>query len=1378
MAIAGPVVAGHQFLRWPDGDAFTTFGPNELILIDIGAIEFVTSCPEMAIEDFIWPFADIYVIPSGSGQSGAALSDVTGSKNTAWGASGGGVFVSQILGVTAPSGSLGPGTYAVVFDECQNGIFDGPDFVADPAFRVVIPADLPAPPISLDFKDRARTQAFRLRSMHAFTKALFFVAQLAGKAKAPGASRPSNESLGRMISLAGDAIKKTGLRLVDIKAGALSTILQVFRYHDALAKDPPDPDFDQVTTLGPRPAFPSHDPDPLVRQGIAASAEASIDEALLLALLQSLERYQGAQAEGDGSWGLAQARSALEYAGLLADHADDSALAFAALGTEVAGADVTLDDFTLKWATFLSTVESSGLPAEESVIAANFGIPPTVIDDELEELLGVDFASFSRAAMATAAADVATSTSDFGTGLVTFIGDMAVLVAAIEADPVVLDFFPVADAGGPYDGTVGIPLSLDGSTSSGDIVAFAWDLDGDGDFDDDATATPTYVPDRPRHDLVGLEVITATGDKDVGYAWLTVAAVNRLPEVQASSPGFLFGDIEIGSSRTFSVVPSDPDSDPVTVEWFYAGALVASGVSAILTPLAADAGTALLEAVLDDGKGGLSEVAWPIAVFFPDPDGDGWSSNLDCDETDAAVNPGATDVLNGIDDDCNPSTPDGGLPPEIVVGSAPSGTEGEAATLDATFTHAELATETFTAEVSWGDGQSETVGVTAGAVHLPHTWVEDGSYPVELCIRTGAGARGCVESRAGIANAPPTSALQVDLTLWTPEVVPGTFATTGSQWVVSAERDTVVQVVNGSPTFFISDFELDPADQLSLALSVLSGSGDDDFIGFAFGMSTGDTTNPTSDYLLFSWKRSAQRIAGEIAPRGLRLVRVQGTPTPRNFWSHEGAIQFLQDAATLGDARWNFGVEYAFSFRILPGRLQVFVDGGLEFDVNVDVPPGGVAFYNYSQGGVRYSGVRRGALGGDEGSLLSLDLPFSDPGILDVHTATANWGDGSPLNALDIVESSGAGAVSGKHAYRDNGSYDVEVCVRDDEGAEVCGTLFASVGNVAPVVDAGPDTEAGPVLHLAASFSDAGADDTHTATVDWGDLGPVEPVPVEGGPGGGTLAAPHLYASDGLFDVEVCVTDDDGDQGCDTRQVTMSALNQPPILTLDTPPQADEGSTILYSLSFVDANPSDVHQASVDWGDGTFPEALSPFNDGGSVGFGTGSHIYLDDGLFPIVMEICDPEPACASGNSEATIHNVPPSVLGGIAVDGDLVTLTGTFTDPGILDTHFGMIDWGDGSSSPAVLGPFGSSGATLAGTHTYSASGAYPILVCVSDDDGGEGCVNLEATLSADREAVPIPTLEGLGLMLLALLLVVASLTIQRWSRRRPRHSSRSRS
>ncbi len=57
-------------------------------------------------------------------------------------------------------------------------------------------------------------------------------------------------------------------------------------------------------------------------------------------------------------------------------------------------------------------------------------------------------------------------------------------------------------------------------------------------------------------------------------------------------------------------------------------------------------------------SGGSADSAPPI-----DADGDGYpsvaSGGGDCDDTDAAVNPGAAEVCNGVDDDCNGSVDDG-----------------------------------------------------------------------------------------------------------------------------------------------------------------------------------------------------------------------------------------------------------------------------------------------------------------------------------------------------------------------------------------------------------------------------------------------------------------------------------------------------------------------------------------------------------------------------------------------------------------------------------------------------------------------------------------------------------------------------------------------
>ncbi|MGD8969154.1 MAG: PKD domain-containing protein, partial [Anaerolineae bacterium] len=91
-----------------------------------------------------------------------------------------------------------------------------------------------------------------------------------------------------------------------------------------------------------------------------------------------------------------------------------------------------------------------------------------------------------------------------------------------------------------------------------------------------------------------------------------------------------------------------------------------------------------------------------------------------------------------------------------------------------------------------------------------------------------------------------------------------------------------------------------------------------------------------------------------------------------------------------------------------------------------------------------------------EGDVLTLDpATFNDQGTLDTHTATVDWGDGSPLQAGLVSESpfgppgSSAGAdgtVEASHQYLGSpGDYTVTVCVTDDDGAKTCAALTVTV---------------------------------------------------------------------------------------------------------------------------------------------------------------------------------------------------------------------------------------------------------------------------------------------------------------------------------------------
>lgn len=83
------------------------------------------------------------------------------------------------------------------------------------------------------------------------------------------------------------------------------------------------------------------------------------------------------------------------------------------------------------------------------------------------------------------------------------------------------------------------------------------------------------------------------------------------------------------------------------------------------------------------------------------------------------------------------------------------------------------------------------------------------------------------------------------------------------------------------------------------------------------------------------------------------------------------------------------------------------------------------------------------------GTTTTLAATFADPGVLDTHTATIDWGDGT-VEPSTVTQANGSGTVSGAHAYINEGLYTVKVTVKDDDGGEGTDTLMVKVDGHAP----------------------------------------------------------------------------------------------------------------------------------------------------------------------------------------------------------------------------------------------------------------------------------------------------------------------------------------
>lgn len=208
----------------------------------------------------------------------------------------------------------------------------------------------------------------------------------------------------------------------------------------------------------------------------------------------------------------------------------------------------------------------------------------------------------------------------------------------------------------------------------------------------------------------------------------------------------------------------------------------------------------------------------------------------------------------------------------------------------------------------------------------------------------------------------------------------------------------------------------------------------------------------------------------------------------------------------------------------------------------------------------------------DEGSTLDLAVAtFTDTIDVDTHTATIDWGDGT-IEAGTVVEAGGSGTVSGSHIYQDDdgGPFTVTVTVTDNSNVSDSDSFVVTVANVDPVLEAGNDqaVNAGETMSLdPATFTDAGAADTHSAVVEWGDgthdIGVVDQ-------DNETITQSHVYASDGVFPVTIVLIDDDGGFDVDGFTATVGPGEGPEvdlsITKADSPDPVLVSETLTYSL--------------------------------------------------------------------------------------------------------------------------------------------------------------------------------------------------------------------
>ena len=353
---------------------------------------------------------------------------------------------------------------------------------------------------------------------------------------------------------------------------------------------------------------------------------------------------------------------------------------------------------------------------------------------------------------------------------------------------------------------------------------------------------------------------------------------------------------------------------------------------------------------------------------------------------------------------------------------------------------------------------------------------------------------------------------------------------------------------------------------------------------------------------------------------------------------------------------------------------------------------------------------------GNEGASVSFSgTGSSDPDNNVPLTYAWTFGDGS----------NGAG-VSPSHAYSADGSYTVGLTVTDTrEGRSTPVTTTATIANVAPTVNTGPDASVtlGDAFSLSAAFSDPGvADGPWSYSIDWGD----------GVVGTGSAAdqsnpitASHTYAAQGQFTVRVTVTDKDLGSRSDDLTVTVNAVppsNQAPIAAAGGPHSGTEGA----GVSFNGGGSSDP--------DNNLPLTYAwNFGDGATATGATPTHAFVQDGEYKVLLTVRDSRGLASDADTTVvTIGNAAPSVNAGADASvtaGATFSLSATFSDPGTADAPWSYsVIWGDGASANGTTNTQG----PISLSHSYGAAGPFTVTVRVTDKDGTTGEDELALTVN----------------------------------------------
>lgn len=358
----------------------------------------------------------------------------------------------------------------------------------------------------------------------------------------------------------------------------------------------------------------------------------------------------------------------------------------------------------------------------------------------------------------------------------------------------------------------------------------------------------------------------------------------------------------------------------------------------------------------------------------------------------------------------------------------------------------------------------------------------------------------------------------------------------------------------------------------------------------------------------------------------------------------------------------------------------------------------------------------------NEGTATTFNLgSFTDPGPDTPWTATVLWGDSSS-DSFTVNSPGSLGTRS--HTYADNGFYTATVKVKDKDNAEGSASFYVNVLNVAPtgtLTNNGPVSKGSPVtVSLSGSdLSSVDASSLHYSFATTANGLAQGYSPYGNDPGAGTASsATFTFPDDGTYTIYGRVYDKD--QGISpTYSTTITVANLPPAITAPAYQNSNEGTAASFDLgSFTDAAGGSPWTVTVLWGDNT----SDSFTVNSTGVLGTRSHLYADNGTYPVTVKVKDKDNAEGSAGFQIGVANVAPTATfsnTGPVNEGDPVIVRFTAAadassaDQGSLHYFFSTSPIGQDVS-------YAGSGTVTEKTFTFDQAGSYTVYGEVIDKDG----------------------------------------------------------